>query len=659
MSFLQHFRIRTKILCLIVPTCLIGIAGVGYVSANYKMADSDYYEFISKNARAEINVAIASQRLVAIAYDAQQLYLHDPAEESYRKAKEDFAASKERLFSLFSDAEAAYPEAAGQIRAFEDGSRTIANILDQAVAASDGGNRDAAKAALFDVEHRMVTVLEDMRGWINTSSDAIDRKAAALQQHTNQTILHSLMALATLFALGIALSLFINRREISEPLASLQARMRSLADGETAAPVYGLGRGDEIGNMASAVSVFRDNAIERLRLETEAEANRGLSEQEKARREQQRAREAAETKAAVDALGSGLQALAEGDLGYRIDQSFVAELDQLRTNFNASMKTLQDTLAAVGQNARAIDAGANEIRGAADDLAKRTEQQAASVEQTAAALEEITTTVKDSTHRAEEAGVLVSRARDTAHSSGKVVESAISAMEEIEKSSAEISNIIGVIDDIAFQTNLLALNAGVEAARAGEAGKGFAVVAQEVRELAQRSANAAKEIKTLITASGDQVRAGVSLVGQTGTALQTIVTEVQEINRHVVAIVEAAREQSIGLQEINTAVNTMDQGTQQNAAMVEESTAASHGLATEAASLTALLGHFNVGSGATAAPMRSAAPTASAPVRRAALSVASPSLHRPATASPARALGAKLSSAFAAPAGTKADWEEF
>jgi methyl-accepting chemotaxis protein len=256
--------------------------------------------------------------------------------------------------------------------------------------------------------------------------------------------------------------------------------------------------------------------------------------------------------------------------------------------------TLNSTMQLVGTNANAITAGANEIRTASDDLSRRTEQQAASVEETAAALEEITTTVKDGAKRAEEARRLVLTTGEDARKSGSVVRSAVDAMHAIEKSSDEISNIIGVIDDIAFQTNLLALNAGVEAARAGEAGKGFAVVAQEVRELAQRSANAAKEIKALINTSSQQVANGVTLVGDTGKALEGIVDQVQHISNHVQAIADAYREQSIGLQEINTAVNTMDQGTQQNAAMVEEATATAHSLASESEALLNLLGQFKI-----------------------------------------------------------------
>ncbi|KEQ03485.1 methyl-accepting chemotaxis protein [Pseudorhizobium pelagicum] len=296
----------------------------------------------------------------------------------------------------------------------------------------------------------------------------------------------------------------------------------------------------------------------------------------------------------VLALGSGLQQLSAGDLCSELSQPFIPSLDQLRTDFNQTAQRLREAMRAIQENAQAIAAGSTEIKSAADDLSKRTEQQAASVEETAAALEEITQTVGDSSRRADEAGRLVKDARKSAENSGEIVTKAIDAMGAIEKSSREITNIIGVIDDIAFQTNLLALNAGVEAARAGEAGKGFAVVAQEVRELAQRSAAAAKEIKTLISLSSEQVRSGVSLVDETGQALARIVAQVKEINTNVEAIVEGSREQAVGLREINVAVNTIDQGTQQNAAMVEQSNAASHSLATEAQALFNLLSQFSL-----------------------------------------------------------------
>jgi methyl-accepting chemotaxis protein len=297
----------------------------------------------------------------------------------------------------------------------------------------------------------------------------------------------------------------------------------------------------------------------------------------------------------VNTLGDNLKKMAAGDLTGEIKEKFIPALDTLRDDFNHAAEKLRSALGSVARSADLIAAEAGQVRAAADDLSKRTEQQAASVEETAAALEQITTTVSDSSRRATDAGDLVRRTRANAERSGEIVREAIIAMSAIDASSNEISSIIGVIDEIAFQTNLLALNAGVEAARAGEAGKGFAVVAQEVRELAQRSAKAAKEIKSLITTSATQVKQGVSLVGETGGSLQEIVAQVQDISNNVAAIVEASREQSMGINEINQAVNTIDQGTQRNAAMVEESNAASHSLAQEASQLIALVSAFNLG----------------------------------------------------------------
>jgi methyl-accepting chemotaxis protein len=465
-----------------------------------------------------------------------------------------------------------------------------------------------------------------------------------LANETAQFVYISTIA-GVIFAVAIALgAALLSLFRVTRPITEITDSMQALASGNNQIEIPYAGRRDEIGEMAAAVAVFRDNALQRARLEQETEANRSVSERERISREEQKAREAAEVSFAVEGLAQGLKSLSDGDMTVRLEQPFAGQLDQLRVNFNESLSKLQTVLRSVGDNARMIDAGANEIRSAADDLSKRTEQQAASVEETAAALEQVTTAVRDSAVRAGEAGKLVEQTRVGAERSGEIVRQAVTAMEAIEKSSGEIGNIIGVIDDIAFQTNLLALNAGVEAARAGEAGKGFAVVAQEVRELAQRSANAAREIKALITTSGEKVRDGVTLVGETGKALETIVGDVQLINSNVASIVVSTREQSTGLTEISTSVNHMDQGTQQNAAMVEQQTAASHGLATQAAALNELLAQFKLGESAGTSAPRVATPAS-----------------RPA-ASPARALGAKIASAFgggASAAAVKQEWSEF
>ncbi|NTZ91568.1 methyl-accepting chemotaxis protein [Agrobacterium tumefaciens] len=413
--------------------------------------------------------------------------------------------------------------------------------------------------------------------------------------------LHAMMrdAALTIVTAAVLLALagwFIARRFIGR-ITNIIGETAQIAQGNLQLTLKDIATRDEIGDLARSLDVLRESNRQKAALEQEAETNRTLGEQERITREREATEEAGNIRFAVDSLAYALAKLADGDVSCRINEPFVEQLDAVRNDFNGSSGKLQNALLRVSENASGIDSGAHEIKAAADDLARRTEQQAAAVEETAAALEEITVTVKDAASRAHEAGRLVSRTRIGAERSGEVVRQAVIAMERIEKSSNEISSIIGVIDEIAFQTNLLALNAGVEAARAGEAGKGFAVVAQEVRELAQRSAGAAKEIKSLITKSNQQVEEGVHLVGDTGKALDVIVAEVQEINQHVAAIVESAQEQSSGLQQINVAVNQMDQDTQKNAAMVEEMTAASHTLAGEVDALNRLLGQFELGSG--------------------------------------------------------------
>ncbi|MDK4732322.1 methyl-accepting chemotaxis protein [Rhizobium sp. CNPSo 3490] len=381
---------------------------------------------------------------------------------------------------------------------------------------------------------------------------------------------------------------------IANPIRRIASAMTILSDGDLQSEIPYAGRGDEIGAMAGAVEVFRQNAINVLRLEQEATASRSQSEATRAAAQERAEREAQQLRFATTTLGDGLRRLAGGDVSFQLAEPFAPEYEALRGDFNASLRQLGTTIGAVLQTVHSIDNGTCEIASGAQDLSKRTEQQAASLEETAAALDEITANVTTASKRTEEARTVAQVANVSAERSAAVVSHAEQAMRRIEESSERISSIIGVIDDIAFQTNLLALNAGVEAARAGEAGKGFAVVAQEVRELAQRAATAAKEIKGLIQKSSAEVGTGVRLVLETGQSLNEISEQVSQINQLMDAIATSAREQSTGLAEINTAVNQMDQSTQQNAAMVEQSTAAAASLSAEASRLRELVNQFTL-----------------------------------------------------------------
>jgi methyl-accepting chemotaxis protein len=303
----------------------------------------------------------------------------------------------------------------------------------------------------------------------------------------------------------------------------------------------------------------------------------------------------------VDTLAKAMFRFAAGDLTTQIEDWFSVDYKAVRMDFNQAVAAMHATMQQIAGVTREVNGDANSIHRAVGELSRRTEQQAANLEQTAAALDQITSAVRKAAEGAGEANNVAGNAKLDAERSGQVVQQTVQAMSGIEASSKEINNIISVIDEIAFQTNLLALNAGVEAARAGDAGRGFAVVATEVRALAQRSADAAKEIKALISTSSRQVESGVKLVDETGAALMRITEQVERLNILITEIAASAREQATGLGEVNTAVNQMDQVTQQNAAMVDETTVASTGLADQASELSRLIGRFKLNDGAATA----------------------------------------------------------
>jgi methyl-accepting chemotaxis protein len=405
----------------------------------------------------------------------------------------------------------------------------------------------------------------------------------------------TMIGLGALVVMAIATGLIT--KLLFSPLARLAGNTRDVADGKLDTEIGSQNRHDEIGTMAKALARFKQSLLDSRELEAASAETRSRAERERQENLMQREAEAKSLQDVVQALDEGLHHLAHGNLAYQIDTRFPGELEGLRVNFNEALATLSETMTAIGGNSMAVRSGSEEMRNGADDLAGRTERQAASITETANAIDAITQSVRIQIERAEQAERIARDAKKETSGSSDIMRETIAAMEAIQASSRQINSIISVIDEIAFQTNLLALNAGVEAARAGESGKGFAVVAMEVRELAQRSSSAAKEIASLLQKSTHEVESGVSLVERAGVALTGIGSHVEAINGQIHEIMESTREEADTLRQINSAVAELDSMTQQNAAMVEESTAAIHRLASEALEMDRQLGNFTLPQG--------------------------------------------------------------
>ncbi len=596
---MKNLPIIAKFMAILAAFGLFSLGTAFYAAHQMRRINDNYSALIAGNVQAEISMVRATGRLSDMRDGIAETILgNSPAQDATGKALMLLGLTGAKLFA--DDAAKAAPAHAGAIEALR--ARMIDLAANQcAKTVNDGmtANGGSALATVIDEYFKSCApkfgplsdgfTLQEGALFAETTADTQTLEAVA-----HRTILITLATIIGGMSLLMALGFFAINFWVVTPIRLLRAVTSRLADGDFTADISATDRRDELGGLARAVQIFKDNGLEKLRLEESLKIAQAEAETERRAAAELQRLEALRQQFVVDSLAIGLASLADGDLLFRLNEEFSAEYEKLRADFNLAINRLAETMMAIATNTQGVHAGAAQITQASDDLSRRTEQQAASLEQTAAALDQITTTVRKSAASAGAARNLANNARGDAENSSKVVTETVGAMNAIEGSSGKITSIIGVIDEIAFQTNLLALNAGIEAARAGVAGRGFAVVATEVRALAQRSAEAAKEIKTLISASSEQVVSGVRLVGETGKSLARIIEHFSQLNQLVNEIAASAQEQSAGLAEVNIAVNQMDQATQQNAAMVEESTAASHSLVSEAEALSELVGQFRI-----------------------------------------------------------------
>ena len=597
---MKHISIIGKFFIIMTAFGLFSIGTALFSGQQMANIDRSYSALLDHESIASLSMARANRALQAARASIGDLLMSRSAELNAR-AEQDIKDAETKFKTYMDAAIKALPAKIELAEIKAEGLQTLNTACAPAIEAARAATSEQEVSAsqqmfLTGCRPSFALISPKFTSLTNEIVDAASKESDRLSAASSSSILTTLGVVIAGLAMVLILGFVAIRSWLVKPIQQMASTMNVLANGVLTVDVGGVDRRDEIGSMAKAVQVFKDNGLRAKQLERDAESLRAANQNETARVAEIERRRAAEMAQATSGLAEGLKHLSSGNLTFRLSEPFAGDFETLRSDFNAAVAQLADSLRSVAIATSTIDSGAREITQSAEDLSKRTEQQAASLEETAAALDQITTNVSDSSRRTEEARHVAVEANKAARHSGEVVSNAVTAMQRIEQSSNQISSIIGVIDEIAFQTNLLALNAGVEAARAGDAGKGFAVVAQEVRELAQRSAQAAKEIKDLIRNSGAEVSTGVKLVQETGHALKIIEEQVVKINQQLDAIATAAKEQSVGLAEVNTAVNQMDQVTQQNAAMVEESTAASASLSGEVNRLREIIGEFRVGS---------------------------------------------------------------
>jgi methyl-accepting chemotaxis protein len=602
MNFIDNWKISTKVLSVIALLACVTVMVVALGANALLTVNGIYSDLTISDHPATVAMMRANRTLGTIGYAVYRTIAYDgastEAKASAKSVEDDYVAAVQYI----ADAARLDPADKAIFEALKPKFEAMHTVVQSAVAHGLKNENEPATKDMVKGDGLIGALSDEISKLDNERITAADKLSAAASAHANSTTIMMVVVGFAGLVIGVGIGLWVAMAKIARPLVGLGVRMDALAQGKLDTEIEGTERKDEIGQMARTVLVFRDAGLEKVRLEKTAaeqrqqvEAQRLEAEEERRNNAQAQAAAAQEQAHAVKALGDGLGKMSEGDLTVHLNEGFTEAYQQIKNDFNTTIERLKETIGSIASSTSDITSASAEISTSTTDLSQRTEEQAASLEETSASMEEMSATVKKNSENAQHANASASKARDVADRSGKVVAKAVEAMAEIESSAGKMSDIIGVIDEIARQTNLLALNAAVEAARAGDAGRGFAVVASEVRTLAQRSSQAAKDIKGLITNSSGQVQEGVKLVNQAGGALVEILESIKEVAGIVSEIAAASMEQATGIEQINKALNQMDEVTQQNSALVEENAATAKTLESQAEAMSERVAFFRIG----------------------------------------------------------------
>ena len=596
---LRDLSIRTKIAIPLLIMGAISAATAVYGGMEYGRIQKTYSELIYQRSAAILDSAQATRAMSELLRDLYKAIAYPDymkqLDAALKAVDQSYLTAQGRLV----DAKISFPARANDFDEFSRRFSALKGQIDDIVKQASRDEDLAALSVMSQLDASISGIAADavklndaIKTDTQTKADELDAAGQALSQ-----MMLALTGVGVL--LGLLGAMLLATRTIIRPLDLLKRRMGDLAAGDYTVAIEGQARKDEIGAMASAVQIFKENGLSVRRLEAEtaegrqaSESQRRIIEDERLARLREQERQAGEQQVVMAVLAEGLECLSLGDLSYRIDAAVPDDYAKLCSDFNLAVSRLADTVRTIQTTSGDVSAAAHEINMGADDLSRRTEDQASSLEETAATTEQLAASVKAAAHASRQAVVLAQEAMDIAHKGGAIVTDAVDAMTRIEAASRKISDITTVIDEIAFQTNLLALNAAVEAARAGDAGKGFAVVASEVRTLAQRSGAAAKDITALISESGVEVAQGVGLVRSAGEVLERIVESSRKVSTTVADISSASAEQANGIDEMSQTVAHMDEMTQQNAALAEQSAASATSLTTQIQRLNELVSGF-------------------------------------------------------------------